>query len=123
MSARDRWLAGCLVVATTIIAGCGRQRTILDPASRERDRTGAGEIGERENEGPEDDYFYAQRRLPDGRINLLARTRAMTHARFLRARRIAFTGLDNWLGANESWVQVWPKSVLRKRAGGLWTLA
>jgi photosystem II stability/assembly factor-like uncharacterized protein len=96
-----------LIVATTIIAGCGRQRTILDPASRERDRTGAGEIGERENEGPEDDYFYAQRRLPDGRINLLARTRAMTHARFLRARRIAFTGLD----AEGTWVLRGPLNV------------
>jgi hypothetical protein len=40
------------------------------------------------------DYFYLQRRLPDGRINLQARARALAHARLLRARLIATTGLD-----------------------------
>jgi len=112
MNARYRWMIGCLIAATTTIAGCGRHRTaerIVDPASRERavDPGEAGEIEEREHEGPEDDYFYLQRRLPDGRINLTARSRAITHARFLRARLIAFSGLD----AEGTWVLRGPLNV------------
>src|SRR5215510_1993695 len=111
MNARYRWLIGCLIATTTTTAGCGKHRTaerIVDPASRVRADVGPGELGEHEDEGvPDDDYFYLQRRLPDGRINLLARARAMAHARFLRARRIAFSGLD----AEGTWVLRGPLNV------------
>src|SRR5262245_58066055 len=107
MNVRYRWIMGCLIAATTVMAGCGRHGMgprVVDPsragmasAARADDRAAAaGERDEDENEREseetaQDDYFYMQRRLPDGRINLEARSRAVTHARFLRARGIAFT--------------------------------
>src|SRR5438093_718190 len=97
MTARYRWLIGYLIAATTTLAGCGRHRTdrIVDPASRDRADVGLADAAEHEREDAMiDDYFYLQRRLPDGRMNVLQRARALTHARFLRARTIAFTGLD-----------------------------
>ena len=93
MNAHSRRWIGCWIAAATSIAGCGKHRIpdrVVDPASRERAEEAAGE---REEPG-DDDYFYLQRRLPDGRMNLGARARADHHARFLRARNIAFTGLD-----------------------------
>jgi photosystem II stability/assembly factor-like uncharacterized protein len=109
MTARYRWLIGGLIAITTI-AGCGRHRTgdrIVDPAGR--DRAGVlGNVEEHEREDAMlDDYFYLQRRLPDGRMNVLQRARALTHARFLRARTIAFTGLD----AEGTWVLRGPLNV------------
>jgi photosystem II stability/assembly factor-like uncharacterized protein len=94
MTARYRWLTACLFAATILI---------FVSKHRAAERTNAGvtgeaDIGEAEgehdNEAAHDDYFYLQRRLPDGSINVLSRARAMTHARFLRARVIAFSGLD-----------------------------
>ena len=109
MNARYRWLMGCLIAATTTLSGCGRHRTgdrIADPTSRDRAEVGNAEEHERED-AMLDDYFYLQRRLPDGRMNVLARSRALTHARFLRARTIAFTGLD----AEGTWVLRGPLNV------------
>ncbi|HMG53317.1 MAG TPA: hypothetical protein VK601_07540 [Kofleriaceae bacterium] len=57
-------------------------------ADRDRDREGDGDAD------ADVDYFYLQRRLPDGRINMQARARALAHARLLRARLMATTGLD-----------------------------
>ena len=65
----------------------------------EADREGDG-VGDRDRDRDDDDpiaendYFYLQRRLPDGRINMQARSRALAHARLLRARLIAMSGLD-----------------------------
>ncbi|HSR99284.1 MAG TPA: hypothetical protein VLM79_19670, partial [Kofleriaceae bacterium] len=102
-------VVGCWLAAAAMVTGCkhGRTERVLDPASRERADGERGELEERESEAPDDDYFYLQRRLPDGRINLLARSRAVTHARFLRARGIAFTGLD----AEGTWVLRGPLNV------------
>src|ERR1043166_3656084 len=98
MNARDRWLTGCVIAVTTMVFACGRHRMadrIVDPASREGAGVGESELEERGSAGvAENDYFYLQRRLRDGRINVLQRTTAMTHARLLRARVIAFSGLD-----------------------------
>lgn len=92
MKAHHRWTCGCLVAAAAIVV-YGKHRTA------DRFDVDRGEDGERDGErdsdaDPDDDYFYLQRRLPDGRINVQARFRALAHARLLRARKIAFTGLD-----------------------------
>ncbi|TMQ19718.1 MAG: glycosyl hydrolase [Deltaproteobacteria bacterium] len=98
MTARYRWLTGCLIAAAATIFACGRHRMaerVVDPASRDRAGVGDSELEEHDSASvAENDYFYLQRRLRDGRINVLQRARAMTHARFLRARVIAFSGLD-----------------------------
>jgi photosystem II stability/assembly factor-like uncharacterized protein len=110
MTARYRWMVGGLIAATATMAGCGKHTSaerIVDPAIRDRAGVGAEELAEHDSESAEDDYFYLQRRLPDGRINVLARATAMTHARLLRARRIAFSGLD----AEGTWVLRGPLNV------------
>ena len=95
MNARYRWLDCCFIAAAAILArGEHRtaERTVDSGEGADVDRGGLGEheAGEIAN----DDYFYLQRRMPDGRINVQARFRALTHARFMRARTIAFSGLD-----------------------------
>jgi hypothetical protein len=94
VNAHDRCRTGYLIALVAVAASCGRHReaAVHDPA-RAADHDGAQE---REDDGPiaENDYFYLQRRLPDGRINLQARGRALAHARLLRASLVATTGLD-----------------------------
>jgi photosystem II stability/assembly factor-like uncharacterized protein len=53
----------------------------------ERDEREADEV-------PENDYFYLQRVARDGRLNVLARSQAVLHARLLRARSVALTGVE-----------------------------
>lgn len=95
MNAHERYRTSYLIAAIAIAASCGRYRDlpVREPAhdaSRDRDHD-----GERDNDAiAENDYFYLQRRLPDGRINLQARARALAHARGLRARLMLATGLD-----------------------------
>jgi photosystem II stability/assembly factor-like uncharacterized protein len=61
------------------IFACGRHREAVE---REDDDV------------PENDYFYLQRVSHDGRLNLQARSRALLHARLIRARMVALSGLD-----------------------------
>ncbi|HEX7843957.1 MAG TPA: hypothetical protein VF469_41065, partial [Kofleriaceae bacterium] len=68
---------------------------------RDRDHDGGRDrTRDRDDDGDElgpiaeNDYFYLQRRLPDGRFNQHARARALAHARLLRARLVATSGLD-----------------------------
>jgi len=92
VNAHDRTRTGCLIAVVAIASACGRHREVpvREPA-READRD-----HDRDDDGPiaENDYFYLQRRLPDGRINLQARGRALAHARLLRARLMVTSGLD-----------------------------
>ena len=91
MIACDRSRTHCLIAALAIAASCGRFR---DVAVREPGREASlDHDGEREEPG-DNDYLYLQRRLPDGRINLQAHSRALAHARLLRARLLATSGLD-----------------------------
>jgi photosystem II stability/assembly factor-like uncharacterized protein len=70
---------GCLITAAVGLSACGKHR----------------ELREREvDDVPDNDYFYLQRRSHDGRINILARSQALLHARLLRARLVAMSGLD-----------------------------
>ncbi|HEY0482638.1 MAG TPA: hypothetical protein VGD37_34185, partial [Kofleriaceae bacterium] len=79
MNAYDRWLTGCVIAVVASLSACGRPR----------------EVVEREDDGvPENDYFYLQRVSRDGKIDVQARPRAVLQARLLRARTVAFSGLD-----------------------------
>jgi hypothetical protein len=96
VTAYDRYRTGCLIAVVAIASCCCRHReTPVHEPGREADR-GHDRGGDVDDDDPiaENDYFYLQRRLPDGRINLMARTRALAHARLLRARLMATTGLD-----------------------------
>jgi hypothetical protein len=112
VNAFDRIRTGALIALLAIAASCGGPRltAVRGPDARaDRDRDGDHDrdhdrdrARDRDDEedsdelGPiaENDYFYLQRRLPDGRINLQARSRALSHARLLRAQLMATTGLD-----------------------------
>lgn len=89
MNASARYRTSCLIAVFAIAASCGRHRELaVREPGREADL-------DRDREAPGDnDYLYLQRRLPDGRINLQAHARALAHARLLRARLVATTGLD-----------------------------
>jgi photosystem II stability/assembly factor-like uncharacterized protein len=89
VNAHDRWFTGCLLVVTAGVSACGRH---LTPPLREQSNV---ILGERDDDAvPDNDYFYLQRLSPDGRLNVHARSQALIHARMLRARLVAFTGLD-----------------------------
>jgi hypothetical protein len=98
MDTRQRWLnryrTGCLIAVVAIAASFGWHR---DAPGREADRDDDqdldGDHDEAEDPGA-NDYFYLQRRLPDGRIGLQAHARALAHARLKRARLMATSGLD-----------------------------
>jgi hypothetical protein len=98
----DRYRTSCLIAVAAIASSCGRYREApLRAPEREVDRANDGDRDrdrdrDREEDDPvaDGDYFYLQRRLPDGRINLQARAPALAHARLLRARLMAMTGLD-----------------------------
>jgi photosystem II stability/assembly factor-like uncharacterized protein len=92
VNAYDRWLTACVIAAVASASGCGKQRPVV-----ERD----------DDEVPENDYFYLQRVSRDGRLNIEARSRALLHARLLKARTIAMTGLD----AAGEWEQRGPLNV------------
>jgi len=86
VNAHDRWLIACLVAAIAGLSACGKHKEVVehdDDGDRDRD----GDV-------PENDYFYLQRVSRDGRIDVQARTRAVLHARLIKARMMARTGLD-----------------------------
>jgi hypothetical protein len=94
--AYDRYRTGCLIALVAIAASFGRHRAVpVREPGREADRDHDGDR-DRDDDGedPGTDYFYLQRRLPDGRINLKAHAQALAHARLKRAQLIATTGLD-----------------------------
>ena len=87
MNAYDRALTGCLI-AVLGSAACGKHT--LAPLAHS---TATAEDHD-EDEVPGNEYLYLQRRSRDGRFNEHARAQALIHARFLRARLVAFSGLD-----------------------------
>jgi photosystem II stability/assembly factor-like uncharacterized protein len=87
VNAYDRALTGCLIAAV-LGAACGKPT--LAPLAHNT----ASAADPDDDFVPDNDYFYLQRVSRDGRLNVHARAQAMTHARFLRARLIAFSGLD-----------------------------
>jgi photosystem II stability/assembly factor-like uncharacterized protein len=88
VNAYDRALTGCLIAAVLGSTACGKHT--LAPLAHS---TATAE--ERDDDFvPDNDYFYLQRVSRDGRLNVHARAQAMAHARFLRARLVAFSGLD-----------------------------
>jgi hypothetical protein len=105
VNARDRIGVGSLVALAAVLAGTAvaveRYRDARPRASshdvecddRDGDRHGGRECEEAEDPGA-NDYFYLQRRLRDGRIDPLAHHRALAHARLMRAKLVATTGLD-----------------------------
>jgi hypothetical protein len=92
----NRYRTGWVIAVIAIASSCGRYREApLRTPGREADRDHDHDRDHEEDDPVADgDYFYLQRRLPDGRINLQARARALAHARLLRARLVAMTGLD-----------------------------
>src|SRR3954471_20285927 len=96
VSTLDRYRTGCLIAVLALASSFGWHR---EPPRSGADRD---DDGDRDGEPDDDhagpvadaDYQYLQRRLPDGRINVQARARALAHARLLRARLIATSGLD-----------------------------
>jgi hypothetical protein len=94
VSTYHRYRTGCLIAVVAIASSFGWHR---EPPGREADRDDDQDRDrDRDDDGPvaDADYQYLQRRLPDGRIGLAARSRALAHARLLRARLMATTGLD-----------------------------
>lgn len=80
VKAYERWLTGCLIAVVASISACGKPKEAV-----QRD----------DDEVPDNDYFYLQRvSRRDGRLNVHARERALLHARLLRARVVALSGLD-----------------------------
>ncbi|HYU15591.1 MAG TPA: hypothetical protein VEL05_05960, partial [Candidatus Acidoferrum sp.] len=87
MNASPQWLTGTLLCALASISmACVSHRGGVPRDDKGLDR-------ERE-EVPDNDYFYLQRVSRDGRLNLQARSRALIHARLMRARLVAQTGID-----------------------------
>jgi hypothetical protein len=90
-----RYRTGCLIAVVAIASSFGWHR---EAPGREADRDDDQDLDRDEADEAEDpganDYFYLQRRLPDGRINPQAHARALAHARLLRARLMATSGLD-----------------------------
>jgi photosystem II stability/assembly factor-like uncharacterized protein len=84
---------GCVIALAASIAACGREREI----AVEDDDDG---------EVPDNDYFYLQRASRDGRVGLEARSRAMIHARLLKARAAMMPSL-----VDVEWVQRGPLNV------------
>ena len=91
MNAYGRWLTGCVIAAVST-AACGKAR----------------EVVERDDEVAENDYFYLQRVSRDGRIDLQARSRALFHARLLKARAAM---APSSLAATGAWQQRGPLNV------------
>jgi photosystem II stability/assembly factor-like uncharacterized protein len=98
VDANSQWLTGRLfAVAASISMACVSHRGGL---ARDDKAQGRGEGLERaedpeyEEEVPGNDYFYLQRVSRDGRLNLEARAQALVHARLMRARLVAQTGID-----------------------------
>jgi photosystem II stability/assembly factor-like uncharacterized protein len=82
-------IAGCLIALVATGVSCGK------PRMRPPVEQSTAFLGEREaDEVPENDYFYLQRLSRDGKLNVHARAQALIHARFMRARLVAFSGLD-----------------------------
>ena len=84
MKAYDRWLTGLVIAVVASASACGKHRELVE---HDGDGDGDGDV-------PENDYFYLQRVSRDGRIDVQARSRALAHARLIRARMIAMSGLD-----------------------------
>ncbi|HEY0988480.1 MAG TPA: hypothetical protein VGD80_15555 [Kofleriaceae bacterium] len=92
MNAYGRWLTGCVIAAVST-AACGKAREVV-----ERD----------DDEVAENDYFYLQRVSRDGRIDLQARSRALFHARLLKARAAM---APSSLAAAGAWQQRGPLNI------------
>jgi hypothetical protein len=92
VNAYGRWLTGCLIAVVAGVSACGKPTARpAEPATPAPPR----DLAERDDDAvPDNDYFYLQRVSRDGRLNVLARSRAMSHARLLRARLVALSGLD-----------------------------
>src|SRR5262249_22023270 len=97
MDVRHRWLnryrTGCLIAIAAIAASFGWHR---EAPGREADRDAdQDQDRDRDDDAAEDpganDYFYLQRRLPDGRIGLQQHARALAHARLKRAAQLMAT--------------------------------
>ena len=92
MNAYRRWLTGCAIAAVST-AACGKARELV-----ERD----------DDEVADNDYFYLQRVSRDGRIDPQARSRALFHARLLKARAAL---APSSLAAVGAWQQRGPLNV------------
>jgi len=93
VNAYYRWI-GCLIAATASISACGKHRGIVEREGEREHEQREAETEAETDAVPDNDYFYLQRVARDGRINVHARSQAMLHARLLRARMIAMSGLD-----------------------------
>src|SRR5687768_2254878 len=62
---------GCVIALVASIAACKEREIVVEEASSD--------------EVPDNDYFYLQRASRDGRVGLEARSRALIHARLLKA--------------------------------------
>jgi photosystem II stability/assembly factor-like uncharacterized protein len=101
VTAYDRWLTGCLIAAITSSFACDKPPRVREPR----------EPAEREDEVPENDYFYLQRISHDGKldgkVDVQVRSRAIAHARTLKARAATLSSLD----AAGEWVLRGPLNV------------
>ncbi|HSR99390.1 MAG TPA: hypothetical protein VLM79_20200 [Kofleriaceae bacterium] len=66
-----------MIAIVASLASCGKHREVVEPDEDE------------DKEVADNDYFYLQRVSRDGRIDLRARSRAIAHARLLKARAMA----------------------------------
>jgi hypothetical protein len=83
--------------AAAALAACSKHRELREPREPVASRSPGHELDDdrdRDADVPENDYFYLQRVSRDGRLNLEARSRAILHARLMRARTVALTGFD-----------------------------
>jgi photosystem II stability/assembly factor-like uncharacterized protein len=94
VNAYRQWLTS-YVIAAIAIAACGKHREAVEYD------------GDEDREVPDNDYFYLQRVSRDGRIDVEARTRAVAHARLLKARAMTMSSL----AAVGQWEQRGPLNV------------